>query len=83
MVAAAVVLPRNNIKGLAVKTLLAAALNRKGFLAHRQNPATLGWRHRAGLVRARSEGKQLGRPSIAHELADRIREARAAEASAA
>ena len=34
-------------------------------------------RVRAGLARAKSEGKQLGRPPIADELAERIREARA------
>ena len=35
-------------------------------------------RVRAGLARARSEGKRLGRPSISPDLADRIRQARAA-----
>ena len=35
-------------------------------------------RVRAGLRRAKSEGKQLGRPPIAPELVTRIREARAA-----
>jgi DNA invertase Pin-like site-specific DNA recombinase len=34
-------------------------------------------RVRAGLARARSEGKQIGRPPIPAELAERIREARA------
>jgi DNA invertase Pin-like site-specific DNA recombinase len=34
------------------------------------------WRHhRAGLARARDEGKRLGRPPIAPEIAKRIREA--------
>jgi DNA invertase Pin-like site-specific DNA recombinase len=35
-------------------------------------------RVRAGLARARAEGKQLGRPPIPDKLAERIREARAA-----
>jgi DNA invertase Pin-like site-specific DNA recombinase len=40
--------------------------------------AVIQERVRAGLARARSEGKQLGRPPIPDAVAERIREARAA-----
>jgi DNA invertase Pin-like site-specific DNA recombinase len=65
----------NDIYSRAVRTPAGKAMFQMMGVFAEFERAIIQERVRAGLVRARSEGKQLGRPRIAPELEERIRKA--------